>query len=162
MKTLKKTRQWAFIFLTFLAAYILMILPIPHHWQWLRPEFLTLVLMYWIFVQPQFVGIAIAWCAGLVMDVLYGGILGQYALSLVMIAFLARLLRYRIRLIPTWQQVVMIFILLAVGRSVLFLVQWMSGNPPKMIYYCAPLLTSVICWPWMRRLMNFYERKVLA
>ena len=56
----------------------------------------------------------------------------------------------------------MIFALLGVGECVLFLVQWMLGHPDKTVYYLVPVLSSVIAWPWIRHLMNFYERKVFA
>lgn len=159
---MKKYRKGLFIFLSFLVAWVLMILPIPHDWQWIRPEWVTLILIYWIFMQPQWVGIAIAWWVGLVMDSLYGGILGQYALSLMMVAFFARFLRYRIRLIPVWQQTLLIFALIGINESILFLVQWMTGYSPKTIYYWVPMITSMLFWPWIRRLMKFYEHKVLA
>lgn len=157
-----KYRQRILIFLSFVAAWVLMILPMPNNWQWIRPEWLTLVLIYWIFVLPQSVGIVTAWCVGLVMDSLYGGILGRYALSLIVVAFLARFLRYRIRLIPVWQQALVILTLVGVGECVLFLVQWIIGHPPRTIYYWVPMITSMLFWPWIRRLMNFCERKVLA
>lgn len=159
---MKKYRQVLLVCLSFLAAWILMILPIPHDWQYVRPEWLTLVLIYWIFVHPQWVGIATAWCVGLVMDSLYGGILGQYALSLTMVAFFARFLRYRIRLIPVWQQALVIFALIGINESILFLVQWMIGHPPRTIYYWVPMITSMLLWPWIRRLMKFYEHKLFA
>ncbi|HEV2523841.1 MAG TPA: hypothetical protein VGU44_01750, partial [Gammaproteobacteria bacterium] len=59
-------------------------------------------------------------------------------------------------------QWLVIFALLGVGECVLFLVQWMLGHPDKTVYYLVPGLSSVIGWPWIRRLMNFYERKVFA
>jgi rod shape-determining protein MreD len=159
---MKKTGQYVFIFFTFLAAWVLMILPIRSEWQKCEPEWLTLVVIYWIFAAPQLVGIATAWCVGLVMDCLYGGVLGQYALSLTTVAFLARFVRYRIRLMPVWQQWLMIFALLGVSEGILFLVQWMIGHSDRSIYYLAPVLSSVIAWPWVRRLMNFCERKVFV
>ncbi|HQZ88080.1 MAG TPA: rod shape-determining protein MreD [Gammaproteobacteria bacterium] len=159
---IKKTTQWVFIFVTFILAWVLMILPVPNGWHRFGPEWLTLVVIYWIFVQPQLVGIATAWCVGLVMDSLYGGVLGQYALSLMTVAFFARFLRYRIRLIPAWQEWLAIFSLLGVGECVLFLVQWMLGRPDKTMYYLVPVLSSVVGWPLIRRLINFYERKVFA
>ena len=92
-----KFRQFFLILLSFIVAWVFMILPIPHDWQWLRPEWLMLVLIYWIFALPQSVGIFTGFSVGLVMDVLDGVLLGQYALTMVIVAFLARLLRNRLR-----------------------------------------------------------------
>lgn len=159
---MKQTGQWIFIFFTFLAAWVLMILPIPNEWQKYQPEWLMLVVVYWIFTKPQLLGIAIAWCAGLVMDILYGGILGQYALSLMLVAFFARFLRYRIRFMPRWEQWLMIFVLFSIGECILFLVQSTTGHSNSIIYYFIPVLSSLIVWPWISRFMNFCERKVFA
>ncbi len=159
---IKKTAQWMFIFMTFVVAWVLMILPIPNGWHKFGPEWLTLVVIYWIFVQPQLVGIATAWCVGLVMDSLYGGLLGQYALSMMTVAFFARFLRYRIRLMPAWQQWLVIFALFGTGECVLFIVQEILGHPDKAVNYVIPILSSMIAWPWIKRLINFYERKVFA
>ncbi len=162
MKNMQKIYRSLFIFLTFLMAWILMILPVPSAWHRVGPAWLTLMIIYWIFAQPQFVGIAVAWCVGLVMDSLYGGILGQYALSLMMVAFFARFLRYRIRLMSSWQQGLMIAVLVFIGQCILFVVQWLLGHPDKMFYYFISALSSMIVWPWLSRLMNFYEHKALG
>lgn len=159
---MKKTTEWVFIFFTFLAAWVLMILPIPNEWQKYTPEWLMLVVIYWIFTRSQFVGITIAWCAGLVMDLLYGGVLGQYALSMMTVAFFARFLRYRIRFMPTWERWLMMFILFAVGECILFLVQWTIGHPHRIIYYLIPVLSSLIVWPSIRHFIHFCERKIFA
>ncbi len=159
---MKKKYQGVLIFFTFVAAWGLMILPIPSEWHRFEAAWLTLVVMYWIFAAPRYVGIGVAWCAGLVMDSLYGGVLGQYALSLMLVAFFARFLRYRIRLMPAWQQWLAILALLGLNQGVLFLVQWTIGQPDKAIYYWIPVLSSLIAWPGMRRLIDFYERKAFV
>jgi len=139
-----------------------MILPIPHDWQWLRPEWLMLVLIYWIFALPQSIGIFTGFSVGLVMDVLDGVLLGQYALTMVVVAFLARLLRNRLRLFPFWQQAVVILVLVGFGDLILLLVQWLIGHPPRSPLYWMSTISSVICWPWIYRLMRLYERKTRA
>ncbi len=155
-------RQFFQIFVSFFVAWLLMILPMPFDWQWLRPDWLTLVLIYWIFTLPQSVGILTAWCAGLVMDILSGGILGQQALSMVVVAFFARTLRYRLRLFPFWQQALGILLLVGLKDLVLLLVQWLIGHPPRTLLYWASTVSSVLLWPYVYRLLQVYERKVLV
>lgn len=156
-----KIKQFIFIFFSFFMAWILMVMPLPHHWQWIRPEWLTLVLIYWVFALPQSVGVITGWCVGLVMDILGGVLLGQHALALAIVAYFSYLLRNRLRLFPFWQQALMVFVLVGLGELVLLLVQWLIGHPPKTPLYWASTLSSVLFWPWLYRLLRMYERKIL-
>lgn len=149
------------IFLSLGFALLLMILPIPIQWQWLRPEWLTLFLIYWVLRDPEWVGVTMAWCVGLVMDTLGGVLLGQYALAMAVVVYLAHLLRYRLRLFPFWQQAFAVLVLVGVGQLILLTVQWLIGHPPKTILYWGSTITSVVLWPWFYRLMRYYEHKTI-
>lgn len=153
-------RQFIHIFLSFLVAWLFTILPLSSHWQWIQPKWLTLVLIYWIFALPQSIGIMAAWSVGLVLDILKGELLGQYALSMVIVALLARALRYR--LFPFWQQAAVIFILIGTGDLALFLIQWLIGHPPRSALYWVSSLSSVLLWPWVYRVLRLYERRLFV
>jgi len=153
-----KLRQLLIILLTFLCAWMLMLFPIPYDWYWLKPAWLSLVLIYWIFTLPQNVGMVTAWGVGLVLDILEGGILGRYALAMVVVAFLARLLRYRLKFFPFWQQALAILLIVGSGSVVLFLVQWLTGHPPRTLLYWVPTLVSVLLWPVVYRVLRRYAR----
>lgn len=153
-----KLRQFSIILLTILGAWVLMLFPVPYHLYWLKPAWLSLVLIYWIFTLPQTIGLVSAWGAGLVLDVLEGGILGRYALAMVVVAFLARLLRYRLKFFPFWQQALAILFIVGSGNVVLFLIQWLTGTPPRTLLYWIPTLTSVLFWPLLCRVLQRYAR----
>lgn len=159
---MRHMRQFIQVFLSFFAAWCLMILPLPYDWQWMRPAWLGLVLIYWIFALPGSVGIVTAWWVGLVMDLLNGELLGQYALAMIAIALLARLVRYKQRFFSFWQQVLVVVALVAVGDLILLLTQWLFGHPPKTFLYWAPTITNMLVWPWMHRLLQVYERKIFV
>jgi rod shape-determining protein MreD len=152
-------RQYICIFLSFAGAWFLMILPIPHDYQYYRPVFLSLVLIYWIFALPQSIGIFIAWVVGLGMDILGNGVIGQYALAMMIVAFFTRFLRYRIRLKPIWQQALAVSGLVGIGEFTRWLTQWLFGYPPHTLLYWIPTFLSIVWWPWMCRLLRLYEHK---
>lgn len=158
---MKAIQQFIVIFFSFFVALILMIIPLPYDWQWVRPECLTLVLIYWVFALPQTVGVVTGWCVGLAMDILGGVLLGQHALAMAIVAYFAYVLRNRLRLFPFWQQALIVFVLVGLGELLLLLVQWLMGHPPKTPLYWASTLSSVLVWPWMYRLLRMYERKTL-
>lgn len=154
-------RQYCYITLSFLMAWIFMIFPLPSGWAWIRPDWLALVLIYWILALPQAVGILIGWSVGLVMDIVNGELIGKYALSMLVLAYLTRLLRYRLKLFPFWQQALAILLLIGASNVVLLLVQWLIGQPPRTWLYWASTFSSVLFWPWIFRLLQLYERKTI-
>jgi rod shape-determining protein MreD len=145
------------VFISILLAWMLMIVHLPNNWHWFRPEWLILVVIYWVFTRPQIVGVGIAWFAGLGMDILGGGLLGQYALALSIVAYFAHQLRYRSRLFPFWQQAFVILVLVGIAQLILLTVQWLVGHPPRSLWYWSSTLSSVIVWPWGYRLLRYYE-----
>jgi rod shape-determining protein MreD len=142
-------------------AWLLMLFPIAEEWQWLRPQWLFLVVIYWLLTRPEVMGIGGAWIAGLMMDILSGGLLGKYALGTLVVAYLARSLRYRLRIYPIWQQSVAILLMVGIGNIALFLIEWLTGHPPTTALYWLPILSSVAVWPWFYRLLQLYEKKLI-
>jgi len=149
------------IYLSLNLALLGMIVPFPYHWQWIRPEWISLMLIYWVFREPARVGVATGWMIGLCMDVLGGVLLGQYALAMALLTYLAHLLRNRLRFFPFWQQAFVILVLVGIGQLILLLIQWFIGRPPRTLLYWSSTLTSVLLWPWLYRIMHFCERKLI-
>ena len=101
-----------------LAALLLGLLPLPLALQPLRPFWLALVLAYWLIEAPERVGLGFAFCVGLVADVVYGGLLGEQALRLVILAFIVQRFRARLRFFPLSQQALTLGALLVNDRIV--------------------------------------------
>lgn len=147
------------ILISLFLAWGLMIVHLPYQWQWLRPEWLSIVLIYWVFTRPQLLGVGVAWCAGFVMDILSGVLLGQYAMAMAIVVYFAHLLRHRVRLFPFWQQAFVILVLVGFGQLSMLTIQWLIGHPPRTLLFWASTLTSVALWPWAYHLLRFNERR---
>ena len=80
-------RGGGIIVLSFILALSLTIIPLPNIIEGLRPEFVSLTLIYWCMALPSRVGLGSAWTAGLFLDVLRDTLLGQHALALTLVAF---------------------------------------------------------------------------
>lgn len=148
------------IYLSILLAFSLTIFPLPFSWQWVRPEWVTLILIYWVFRKPNYCGVMTGWTVGLLMDVLGGVLLGQYALAMSILVYLTHLLRNRFSFFLVWQQMFVILVLVGIVQLIPLLVQWLIGHPPRTLLYWSSTLISVILWPLVYRSMNFYERKM--
>jgi rod shape-determining protein MreD len=135
------------ILLTFLAAAVLSVVPLPPWLQWARPEWITLTLIYWCMALPHRVGIASGLLAGLGLDVLEGAVLGQHALALVVVALLALLLYQRLRVYSLWQQAGVVFILVGIVQLICQWIQKIEGASAVPPLFLLPAISSALLWP---------------
>ena len=79
--------------------------------------------------RPRAGGLALAFFAGLALDVINGVVLGQHALALTLMAAWATHLRLRLRVFSMLSQSLTIFALLTGYQFILFWVDGATGNP---------------------------------
>jgi rod shape-determining protein MreD len=133
--------------LSALVALALAIIPLPTVLDVLRPDFLVLVVFYWSIESPRAGGLALAFFAGLALDVINGMVLGQHALALTLTAAWATHLRLRLRVFSILSQSLTIFALLTAYQFILFWVDGATGNPVTSFgRWLAPVISAVI-WP---------------
>ena len=137
------------ILLTFVLAMFFVVLPLPEWIRAYRPEWVSLVLIYWCIAIPSKVNVGIAWIAGLGVDVLTGTLLGQHALAMAVIAYVAVKLHRQIRVYPLWQQSLSVFTMIAIGQLLIVWIKGIAGESPQTWVYWAPSITSAIVWPWV-------------
>ena len=140
--------RWVIV-MTFVVALLLTAMPLPEWLSYARPEWVALTLVYWCMALPQRVGVGAAWFLGLLLDVLRGAALGQHAMALSLVAFLALKLHQQIRVYPMWQQALSVM-----GFMTLYalLVLWISGFLEVRTshwYQWLPVVTSALIWPWL-------------
>jgi len=146
------------IFISFLIAIILTILPLPTWAQVFRPEWITLVLIYWCMALPSRISLGWAWVAGLMLDVTLGNLLGLHALSLTIVAFLTIKLYQRIRVYPLAQQALAILVLVAMSQLLNLWILGIIGKTPGSWTYWLPSISSAIFWPWLFVVMRGARR----
>jgi rod shape-determining protein MreD len=144
---------------TFVIALFLTILPLPDWAQGYRPQWVALTLIYWCLALPQRVGVGWAFAVGLVLDVLVGTLLGQHALSLSLVAYLTLELHQRIRVFPLWQQSLSVLVLLWVERLLTLWIMGATGQPTPTLWYWAPSIVSMLCWPWVYHALRGVRRR---
>ena len=148
------------ILLTLTLAMYLTILPIPS-WPWdYRPPWTVLAILFWCFATPQRVGIFTAFLVGLMLDVLTGALLGQHALALSVTAYLALVLRPRIRIFPPWQQAFFVALILLAERLLTLWIIGATGQPMPALTYWGSALAGLVFWPLMAWLLAPFERRL--
>jgi rod shape-determining protein MreD len=146
--------------MSFFAAILLSIITIPAALQWLKPEWMTMLLIYWLLILPNTLGIGFAWTLGIFLDILYDTPFGEHALALVIVAYIVVRFHQQIRLFNMTQQLLMILVLMLLYQTMLFWVHSLFGHPHGEIRYWLPSITSVFFWPvilYALKRYNFYE-----
>ncbi|GAB4391226.1 MAG: rod shape-determining protein MreD [Gammaproteobacteria bacterium] len=156
---IKNLRGICIILLTLFLAFMLNILPLPYWAIWLRPEWVVLVMLYWVIALPHRFGIGWAWLIGLLFDALNGTLLGEHALAFALIAYCAIKIHRQLRVFPLWQQAMVIFILLLVYEIFTLLIQVMLADISRVWWFWPPALTSMLLWPWLFILLRDCRRR---
>ena len=143
----KSNGVWIIV-LSFFLAYLLAIVPFPDWAMNYRPEWVAMVLIYWVVALPYRVGIGSAWFAGLVLDILKGSVLGLNAVGLVIVAYVTLSLHLRFRMFSSLQQAGLVLVLIGIN---LFLCHWlgvMTGyTSASDMMFIMGALTSAVVWP---------------
>ncbi|MDH5649492.1 MAG: rod shape-determining protein MreD [Gammaproteobacteria bacterium] len=143
------TRNKLVITASFIAAFILISIPGPKWADQFRPDWVSLVLIYWCLAIPQRVGVGVGWTVGLMLDVLYGSLLGQHALAKTIIAFLTLKLYLRVRMFPPWQQAFFVFLLLAINQLIILWIKGIIGQPTETLTRWTSIIVGMVVWPWL-------------
>ena len=140
--------------ISFVVALLLGLLPMPDFLQPLRPYWLALILAYWVIEAPDNVGLGVAFIVGVVADLMYGGLLGEQALRLVVLAFLVQRFRARLRFFPLWQQALAVFALLLNDRLIALAIALARGDGmPPWGTWLSPVVGFAL-WPWLVLLLG--------
>lgn len=142
--------------LSVVAAVVLAMLPFPV--ALVKPYWVALVLIYWVLESGYFRRLELVFVLGLVLDLLTGTLLGQHALSLLIMTYLLLLFRQRIRFYPPWQMTLVVFVLLVNDRILQLWVLWLAGQIPTWQYWISPLLGAAV-WPWLFLLLDRLRSK---
>ena len=154
----KSNGVWVIV-LSFFLAYLLAIVPFPEWAMNYRPEWVPMVLIYWVMALPYRVGIGSAWCAGLILDILKGSVLGLNAIGLVIVAYVTSSIHLRFRMFSSIQQSGLVLVLLGIN---LFLSHWLEvitgyATASDMMFIMGAL-TSAVLWPTLFQLLRQIRR----
>lgn len=139
--------SWVIILLSFIIALMVAILPLPESIALYKPDLVALVLVYWCVLAPKKVGVGLGWVAGLIVDVMQFGLLGQNALSKTVLAFLVIRFGERIRYFSLLQQSIVVFVLLSIDTAILVLIRNVVSGTKLEIWAWMPTVTSMVLWP---------------
>jgi rod shape-determining protein MreD len=140
--------------LSLLLALVLQVIDLPDAVSAARPLLLALTLAYWALHAPEMPVLPAAWLLGLCCDVLYNAPLGQYALGLLLVAYLARRFAGAIVVFALWQATLALAV---IWTAYVFLMFWIDGlthHSADPLQRWLPLVTTVAVWPLAATLLS--------
>jgi rod shape-determining protein MreD len=135
------------VFCSFLFAFCFMIIPINPALKWLRPDLVTMILIYWVANAPNQIGVIFAFMVGILFDLLTGMLVGSMGLTLAIVAFFTMNLRLRLRIYRFWQKLIIIMLLVACSQLIRLWIQMLIGHPPASFMYWLSSISSALLWP---------------
>jgi rod shape-determining protein MreD len=140
---------------TLVFALLLMLVPLPHVLEPFKPYWPALVLLYWALESGDArVNLGLAFVLGVCADMLNGVLLGEQALRLCVLAFIALRFRSRLRFFPMWQQTLAVLALLVNDRFLLLIVRAFAGEAtPPALWWASPFVSAAL-WPFLFLLLD--------
>ena len=146
--------------LSSLVALILSALPLSPGIDAIRPPFLVLVVLYWSIATPRAGGITLGFAAGLALDTFQGSVLGQHALAMCLVTYIAVREHQKIRSKPFFQQALIVFAALFLYEFVVFSIDGWSGHPMTSPSSWLHIATGAALWPILAAILErTHERR---
>ena len=112
------------------------------------PDWVAVILVFWCVRDPLRVGMGTGFILGLLLDVGLGAAMGQHALALVLLAYLASRLGSRILWFSPLQQAMHVMPLLLLGQLTMLLVRVLSGGEfPGLTYFLSSAVSALLWVP---------------
>jgi len=127
-------------------------------WRWL-PDILAIVVVFWNVYQPRRVGLVFAFVLGLALDVHESALLGQNALSYVVLSGMALAVQRRLLWFPLREQALQIVPLFVIAALLEWLTRLIVHDAwPHWSQLFAPLLQAAL-WPLIGALLLAPQRR---
>jgi rod shape-determining protein MreD len=147
MRGIRTNFGWGRVVGLTLLALAASVVPLPGWLDLFRPDFVALTVLWFCLLSPRLLGLSYAWCAGLALDGFKGVLLGQHALTLTVIAYVASKLRLQIRAFPPLQQSAVVLALLWLNEFLLFWLDGVAGHPVTDWRRWLSVPVGAACWP---------------
>ena len=140
----------------------LVAVPLPDSVAPLRPDWVAVVLLYWSLMAPRHFSLLTAFWMGIALDTLSGALLGQNALALLVVVYLAEKFHLRLRVFPISQLAITVFLLLGLYEFILFWIDGMAGRTVPLVGRWVPPLTGTLVWVLLYMMFDRREREAPA
>ena len=151
------------IFLTFIVALWLTILPLPYWLHLIWPDWVFLVLLYWVIKMPYQTHFSWIVLLGIYVDLLLGTWVGQHILSYILCCYLVIRFSSRLQFFSSPQQLLVILLLSFLNLWIQYLVLHFTQEWHVSFAIWLQVITTPIGWILVRAILEkFQDRKRLS
>jgi len=147
--------SYKIIYFTFFICLVAAIFPLPVSLNAFRPEWMVLVIFYWIIALPHRVNIGHTFVLGIMLDLLLGSTLGMHALLFSLLAYFTSINFQRFRNFTLFQTTLLIGVFVLVIKVSLY---WIASSIQVIVLhqsYFWSIFTSMLIWPCFFVFMRF-------
>lgn len=144
------SHSWPYIGLLLASVFISLLVaiyPLPAALSVYRPELMCLVVIYWVLHKPNHIGVGVAWCIGLLQDVVEGSVWGGHALALAFVAYICIAAYRRLRSYSLSQQTFWVFVFVGIHQLVVNWIQSLDGYGSPAWHMLMSALVTAVLWP---------------
>lgn len=140
----------------------LAVVPLPEAIAPFRPDWVAVILLYWSLVAPRRFSLMTAFWMGIALDTLSGSLLGQHALALLLVVYIAERFHLQLRVFPVSQLAFVVLVLLGLYEFILFWIDGVAGRTVPVIERWAPPLAGTLAWLLMLAFFDSGRRQASA
>ncbi len=111
------------------------------------PDVLLLLILFWAMREPQYIGIGVAFLAGLIMDVHKGSLLGEHAMIYAITAFSGMLLQRRLVYFSFTVQALHFLPVFLFTHTLIWCMHFMQNDVMHIASYWATPFIQMLVWP---------------
>lgn len=143
--------QWQ-IWVAFLGALVLSIIPLPDLIAEFRPPWMLLLVLYLEYFLPSKFKLTSLLLVGLLLDVLLSTVIGEHSFVLLLVTWIASNKSRRFQFFAMPQQICFIGFLCLLYQALISFIDSLLGFNYSLFLPVASAFTSMLFWPWIRLL----------
>jgi len=152
-----RTPHWGYIIITVILAVLLTVIPLPVNVRNVWPDWISLLVIYWVLVLPSHLGVAFGWMNGLLEDIISFTLLGEHAISKALLGTVVAIGHKKMRLFNTLLMMFVVLILESLSIGITSLVNMLALDTPVDILLWQPALTTALVWPIFSFLLDQFD-----
>ena len=133
---------------------ILSIMPLPQPFELFRPLWVLTFVLYLQWSVPKGCSVGFVLLAGLGLDALGAGLMGQHACALLLTVWIASSNAQRFRLLTIGHQMLGLGIFCFIYQVILLATGFFLGYHASLLSNLLPIVTTVLFWPWIQLLAD--------
>ena len=150
------------LILSSLIAGVCMLISLPDWLFYFRPDWLALVVIYWIVKLPERVSIGYACINGLFLDLLLVKPFGVNAIAFVLVGYLAAKWSAQIRVLSLWQQCLFVSVLIMLLKLIVGMTSAIMADFVFTTYYWFSAVGNVVFWAVISILLRDMKRVLMS